>query len=229
MNNFSHILFPEKCPACALSGRSLCRRCRCETRLWQPASCLRCGSDRFERCFCAILPEQTEAYDSIWEFDGPIAEVIQLVKFGAQNWPVRALRWEITHWLRGQSLRDWTVVPVPTAKERLAARALDLPSTLAKWATSGWGTKLSYALSYRPQTGPPQSTLGRMERFAAASRSFRCRRAPRTVCLIDDVITTGATTAACAHRLVEAGCERIRVISLARTPSTVRSDHTPKQ
>lgn len=229
MNNFSHILFPERCPGCAVNGRSLCGLCRSDTHAWQPASCLRCGSDRFERCLCAILPPQTEAYDSLWQFDGPIAEVIQSVKFGTRHWPVRTLKWEVQAWLYGQLYSGgWTIVPVPTAKKRLATRVLDLPYTLAKWAASASGARLSHALTCKSRAGPPQSSLGRTERFARARDVFRCRRAPRAACLIDDVITTGATTAACAHRLAEAGCERIRVISLARTPSRTSVDDTPK-
>lgn len=38
----------------------------------------------------------------------------------------------------------------------------------------------------------------------------------KDVLLVDDVITTGATTASCAETLLEGGCKKIRVFSLAR-------------
>jgi len=38
----------------------------------------------------------------------------------------------------------------------------------------------------------------------------------RSILLIDDVITTGATTASCANALLSAGCKSVRVLSLAR-------------
>jgi predicted amidophosphoribosyltransferase len=50
--------------------------------------------------------------------------------------------------------------------------------------------------------------------------AFAVRRrasvAGRTVTLVDDVVTTGATALACAGRLAEAGAREVRLLSVAR-------------
>jgi len=38
----------------------------------------------------------------------------------------------------------------------------------------------------------------------------------KNVILVDDIVTTGATTRECASALLAAGCGKIRVLSLAR-------------
>ena len=50
-----------------------------------------------------------------------------------------------------------------------------------------------------------------------AARSRRAR-APRSLALVDDVYTTGATVDECARALRQAGAEQVHVITLARTP-----------
>jgi predicted amidophosphoribosyltransferase len=50
--------------------------------------------------------------------------------------------------------------------------------------------------------------------------AFAVRRkasvAGKTVTLVDDVVTTGATALACGHELVAAGAREVRLLSLAR-------------
>jgi predicted amidophosphoribosyltransferase len=69
---------------------------------------------------------------------------------------------------------------------------------------------------------PPQSHLDAPARRANLRRAFALRaRASavrgRHLCLVDDVLTTGATAEACARVLLRAGARRVDVLTLART------------
>jgi ComF family protein len=100
------------------------------------------------------------------------------------------------------------------------ARGLDLPVVHALWRTRATA----------PQTG--LTAAARRRNVAGAFRlspllSRRTRAAlisNRVVVLVDDVMTTGATLAACAEVLREAGAREVRTLTVARAHlSSVRS------
>ena len=73
----------------------------------------------------------------------------------------------------------------------------------------------------RRKTGT-QTKLNRAERKKNLHGAFvvptekRALVRGKKVLLIDDVVTTGATTEACALALLEAGCSSVAVLSVAR-------------
>jgi predicted amidophosphoribosyltransferase len=68
---------------------------------------------------------------------------------------------------------------------------------------------------------PAQAGLSNTARRHNVAGAFRCRRGARLVAgkrilLIDDVMTTGSTGAACALALKRAGAERVALLTIAR-------------
>jgi predicted amidophosphoribosyltransferase len=51
--------------------------------------------------------------------------------------------------------------------------------------------------------------------FSVAPGKRNCIK-NKNIILVDDIVTTGATTGECAKALIAAGCGKIRVLSLAR-------------
>ena len=119
------------------------------------------------------------------------------------------------------------LVPVPLAPARLRERGFNQAEVLARaLADRGLGP-LRRALERRPGGGRQAGLRGAL-RAANVQGRFRPRPGFETdtgvAILVDDVLTTGATTMACAEALAEAGFERVATVSFARTLRPLDAD-----
>jgi predicted amidophosphoribosyltransferase len=106
---------------------------------------------------------------------------------------------------------------VPLARSRRAARGYDQARALAAALATRIGLP-AVELLVRPRAGTPQASRGGAERRRAMSGAFGRAAAtpPSRVLLVDDVLTTGATAAACADVLMRAGASEVGLLTAAR-------------
>jgi len=105
---------------------------------------------------------------------------------------------------------------VPGDPERAWGRGDVAPRALAKALESIWGAPWIDLLT-RTQSLPRQRGLSLSDRRRNVRRSVvPVGPAPGTVCLVDDVYTSGATADACAAALRSAGARHVEVVALAR-------------
>jgi predicted amidophosphoribosyltransferase len=100
------------------------------------------------------------------------------------------------------------IVPVPASKQRVESVGYDEAVLLARAAGRRLGLPVVEALARTPAEGP--GTVRSFDVLAAD------RIDGRTVVLVDDVVTTGATLAACATALMRAGARAVSAITVAR-------------
>ncbi len=114
------------------------------------------------------------------------------------------------------------VAPVPLHPLRLRKRGFNQSLLLcALFFGDNKDVKIVPKLLERTKNTVPQSSLERKERLMNLQKMFRCCHdnplSGKRVCLVDDVITTGATVGECCNVLLKSGCCSVCVLSFART------------
>ena len=114
------------------------------------------------------------------------------------------------------------LIPVPLHRWRIWSRGFNQAALLAKeLAKQGKGELLVDGLVRRKRT-PSLGGLGRQAREQALANAIRVRASRssrikgRDIILVDDVLTSGATSDACVATLLDSGAASVRIACFAR-------------
>ncbi|MFI5178252.1 MAG: ComF family protein [Vicinamibacterales bacterium] len=211
------LLHPLEGPVCAGCWRALPRL--------TPPWCVRCGDALPARlagphCVRCRRHESALALSrSAGVYDGSLRQIIHAFKYGGR----RVLGARLARLMReaGVDLLAGAdaVIPVPLHPWRALGRGFNQADDLAR----GLGRPVWRVLR-RTRHGPPQAALPAAERQGNVDRAYALRLSPwserrllnRSVVLVDDVMTTGATLEACARVLAAAGVRRVTALTAAR-------------
>ncbi len=152
-------------------------------------------------------------------YEAGLGEAIRMLKYGRQRFLTATLGAALAQAARAAYPQGGvTLVPVPLHPGRLRERGFNQSELLARAAAERLGWPLETAALHRLRSTRAQAKLGRAERQANLAGAFGVDptwQPPPHLVLIDDVYTTGATTAACAETLLAAGAERVDALTLA--------------
>jgi len=233
-------LFPSRCFACgrplprvqllgacipcwtALAGvpRPRCNRCA----LPLPDGAVDDGPAGGRCARCAIRPLPFDRAVAAVDYDAGARQFLLRAKSGHRAEILRPLAGQLAAAVSVSRLADGIdgVVPVPSSVVARWRRGFNPAKELADELAKAVGLPLlDGVLRKRGFGGPPVKGLRARERWAGAGRSIALRRMVpgAKILLVDDVLTTGATAAACANALRAAGAVEIRLAVWARTPS----------
>lgn len=223
------LLYPPRCASCARDLQQpgpggLCRGCLALLGTLGDA-CPRCGEPgRHAPCVrCRSAPPPFRLARACFPYvEGELAASLLMRWKYHQDHVVGSSLCSVlrTHRHRYPECYD-VIVPVPLHRARLAARGFNQAALLARAACLP-GEQLVVDALRRGRGARVQARLGRRDRLDNVATAFEvCRRdlvRNRSVLLVDDVLTTGATARVCAQLLYDAGAALVDVWTLARTP-----------
>ena len=225
------LLYPTRCELCArllrTTERAVCHACRRGLPSLQAPFCRRCSRPLApylpaHLCrSCRRTPSAISETHCAIVYEGSARTLLQKMKFARR--PHLAAAFERVIVLATRHLRGIEcVVPVPQDLGRTLRRSFHPALLLAGHLAKRLGAPVHSLALRRRMLLPAQSSLPRARRAANAQAAFRrgpaARRvAAKTVLLVDDIRTSGATLETCARLLKAAGARRVIAFALART------------
>jgi ComF family protein len=211
------LLLPQRCLACGRTGAVVCAACLDALPRLAPPLCERCGSPTawpVRRCVeCAGRRLAFASARAAVAYDDRVRRIVA----GWKEHGLRRLAATGADVVAAVVERPDTAALtfVPPDRGRRLERGHHPAERLARELGERWSLPVLDLLS-RVRAAPRQRGASLAERRRNVRGVFEAKAAPRAVCLVDDVYTSGATASAAASALRRSGARDVRVITLAR-------------
>ena len=226
--------YPEACQYCGINRATpvegyICAGCWKNVRFIQPPFCDRCGlpyegeiTTSFECSNCREMELHFRWARSSVAARGMVLDLIHRYKYQRALWLEPFLADLLIRPAAAALQKDQCdmIVPVPLHPLKKSEREFNQAERLAACLSRAARIPLNARALKRVVPTKTQTLLSRNERAVNVRHAFALRSkdglSGKRVLVVDDVLTTGATTSACAKVLLAGGAAEVCVWTLAR-------------
>ncbi|MEW6101376.1 MAG: ComF family protein [Candidatus Omnitrophota bacterium] len=229
------LVFPKICLACKdkLKAGSvcgmLCPKCWSKIKKNTPPFCHSCGrhleKTNFPKNICPQCLKKNLSFDRAFSpcsYEGILKDLIHIFKYNNKPGLSRPLSRLMAEFIREYNLPigflDF-IVPVPLHDSKLREREFNQAEVLARTISEEFKIELLENVLQRKHMTKSQADLEINERFQNVKGCFRLIKEEKikgkNILLVDDVLTTGATSSEAAQILKESGAHIVFVMTLA--------------
>lgn len=168
-----------------------------------------------------VVGGELEVAVAAFAYEGAMRRILSRFKYGGASRLARPLAeaaGPILSKVSSVASADVYLVPVPIHPDRLRRRGYNQAALLATHLGRVFARPVEEVLA-RQRPTMQQHRLNRAQRLRNLRQAFAPgsgARSPRSVILVDDILTTSATLEACAAVLRSAGAEQVVGVAIAR-------------
>lgn len=234
MNDLVETIFPNSCLACKhkiypSSQEQICHACLLKIEKNLPPFCHSCGRRLVNpipaKNLCPHCLKRNLHFDRAFSpcvYDGVIKELIHEFKYRGKDYLGKPLSRLMIDFIKEYSLpMDYIdfVIPVPLYKTKLREREFNQAEILAELIAKEFKKDMPKDLLVRHRHTKTQADLDIPKRILNVQNSFSVARSQglegKNLLLVDDVLTTGATSSEAARALKKEGASIVFVLTLA--------------
>ncbi len=230
-NSIWHVVdwfFPPNCPGCGVEGELICDSCQSKIVRLTGKNCVFCGQAVRGADICNDCRNRDHsyiAYKGYAFYTGVMRESILRLKYQNDIGIARLLSDFLENLVRTSGWDFDVIIPIPLSRQKLSERGYNQASRLAKPLAAKLGKLYCPNALIRIRETSSQVGLDIRSRLDNVENAFRANSKlikNKTVLLIDDVFTTGATLESAASELKLSGAKAVYAMTLAKSSRIIK-------